>query len=493
MDVGSDFIEQKTAGAMMNKLAKLRVAGHGISLQSPGVGRISFDGQAEGLMLVEEVSQCLTLAPAFAQQAEGEQDYHRQHEDCAQDGTDKYRIAVALRKRDIHHSVLCRNTLERDAILLQHMPVQHVLLGAFRHLLPGHPPFEAFLDTGRHVSYLAFQWSEISSQQVVGKAEALVDGLKRGIVEEHAHTLGGIVSLGVEQQRIVAASQPHQMAYRYGVARHAHNLRGVQQHVYVLPFQYRADSLPLAHTVIGGTGKVSTLGRGHDGEPLPTTLLIQRMPYLAVQKHLSVHQADARLSHDTLYHAYGTQVIGRVGIARDVGVLQEQRYVGIVHTAEHNGYFMRQRVSACHQRIGSLVVEHGYQLGSPGREVVHETGHTEVFCLLHVAVAVQIVFAYIAVQAEKAELFLQQFQSLRSRRIARLERVYQRNTPCLRMGRVCTHEAERKNQYVSGNCLYVLHIRKVLFDLYQQRYECFLRIMDYFFCFCNKEYVFLNH
>ena len=50
-----------------------------------------------------------------------------------------------------------------------------------------------------------------------------------------------------------------------------------------------------------------------------------------------------------------------------------------------------------------------------------------------------------------------------------------------------------KNQYVSGNCLYVLHIRKVLFDLYQQRYECFLRIMDYFFCFCNKEYVFLNH
>ena len=308
-----------------------------------------------------------------------------------------------------------------------------------------------------------------------------VDGRK---VEEDA---------AIREAWLVAASQPHQMAYRYGVARHAHNLRGVQQHVYVLPFQYRADSLPLAHTVIGGTGKVSTLGRGHDGEPLPTTLLIQRMPYLAVQKHLSVHQADARLSHDTLYHAYGTQVIGRVGIARDVGVLQEQRYVGIVHTAEHNGYFMRQRVSACHQRIGSLVVEHGYQLGSPGREVVHETGHTEVFCLLHVAVAVQIVFAYIAVQAEKAELFLQQFQSLRSRRIARLERVYQRNTPCLRMGRVCTHEAERKNQYVSGNCLYVLHIRKVLFDLYQQRYECFLRIMDYFFCFCNKEYVFLNH
>ena len=33
----------------------------------PGVGRISFDGQAEGLMLVEEVSQCLTLAPAFVQ------------------------------------------------------------------------------------------------------------------------------------------------------------------------------------------------------------------------------------------------------------------------------------------------------------------------------------------------------------------------------------------------------------------------------------------
>ena len=30
-------------------------------------------------------------------------------------------------------------------------------------------------------------------------------------------------------------------------------------------------------------------------------------------------------------------------------------------------------------------------------------------------------------------------------------------------------------------------------DRYQQRYECFLRIMDYFFCFCNKEYVFLNH
>ena len=414
-------------------------------------------------MLVEEVSQCLTLAPAFAQQAEREQDYHRQHEDSAQNGAYEYMVAIALRERDIHHGVLHRDALERDAILLQHMPVQYVLLGAFRHLLPGHPPFEAFLDTGRHVSYLALQRGEISSQQVVGKAEALVDGLKRGIVEEHAHTLGGIVPLGVEQQRVVTASQPHQMAYRYGVARHAHNFRGVQQHVYVLSFQYGTDSLPLAHTVIGGTGKVGTLGRGHDGETLPATLLIQRMPYLAVQKHLSVHQANARLTHDTLYHADGAQVIGSIGIARDIGVLQKQGDVGIVHTAEHDGYFMRQRVSACHQCIGSLVVEHGYQLGSPGREVVHEAGHTKIFCLFHVAVAVQVVFAYIAVQAETAELFMQQFQSLRGRRIARLEGVYQRNAPCLRMGRMSTpHEAEGKRQYIYGNYRCLLHIRKVL-------------------------------
>ena len=269
-------------------------------------------------------------------------------------------VTIALRKRDIHHSVLCRNALERDAILLQHMPVQHVLLSAFRHLLPGHPPFEAFLDTGRHVSYLALQRGEISSQQVVGKAEALVDGLKRGIVKEHAHALGGIVPLGIEQQRVVAASQPHQMAYRYGVARHAHNLRGVQQHVYVLPFQYGADSLPLAHAVIGGTSKVKALGGGHDVGPLPFALFVQRVPYLAVQKSLAVHQTDACLAHDTLYHADGAQVIGRVGIARDVGILQEQGDVGIVHTAKHDGYFVRQRMPACHQRIGSLVVEHGY-------------------------------------------------------------------------------------------------------------------------------------
>ena len=360
MDVGSDFIEQKTAGAVVNKLAKLRVAGHGISLQSPGVGRISFDGQAEGLMLVEEVSQCLTLAPALAQQAEREQDYHRQHEDSTQNGAYEYMVTIAFRERDIHHGVLCRNALERDAILLQHMPVQHVLLGAFRHLLPGHPPFEAFLDTGRHVSYLALQRGEISSQQVVGKAEALVDGLKRRIVEERTHAFGGIVSLGVEQQRVVSTSHPHHAAYRYGIARHTHNLRGVQQHVYILPFQYGADSLPLAHAVIGGTGKVKALGGGHNIEPLPFALFVQRVPYLAVQKSLAVHQTDACLAHDTLYHADGAQVIGRIGIARDVGILQEQGDVGIVHTTKHDGYFVRQRMPACHQRIGSLVVEHGY-------------------------------------------------------------------------------------------------------------------------------------
>ena len=72
------------------------------------------------------------------------------------------------------------------------------------------------------------------------------------------------------------------------------------------------------------------------------------------------HQTDACLAHDTLYHADGAQVIGRVGIARDVGILQEQGDVGIVHTAKHDGYFVRQRMPACHQRIGSLVVEHGY-------------------------------------------------------------------------------------------------------------------------------------
>ena len=82
-------------------------------------------------MLVEEVSQCLTLAPAFAQQAEGEQDYHRQHEDCAQDGTDKYRIAVALRKRDIHHSVLCRNALERELIESRELAEQAELKQSF--------------------------------------------------------------------------------------------------------------------------------------------------------------------------------------------------------------------------------------------------------------------------------------------------------------------------------------------------------------------------
>lgn len=27
----------------------------------------------------------------------------------------------------------------------------------------------------------------------------------------------------------------------------------------------------------------------------------------------------------------------------------------------------------------------------------------------------------------------------------------------------------------------------------KENYAIFLRIMDYFFCFCNKEYVFLNH
>jgi len=92
MDIRNNLIQMKAVMAMMNKLAELRVAGHEVALQAPGVGRISFDGQAEGLMLVEEVSQCLTLAPAFAQQAKREQNYHRQHEDGTQDGTDEYRI-----------------------------------------------------------------------------------------------------------------------------------------------------------------------------------------------------------------------------------------------------------------------------------------------------------------------------------------------------------------------------------------------------------------
>lgn len=89
---------------------------------------------------------------------------------------------------------------------------------------------------------------------------------------------------------------------------------------------------------------------------------------------------------------------------------------------------------------------------------------------------------------------MQQFQSLRSRRIARLEGMYQRDAMRLRMGGAGTpHEAKGKRQYIYGNYRCLLHIRKVLFDLYQQRYECFLRIMGYFFCFCNREYVFLNH
>jgi len=67
------------------------------------------------------------------------------------------------------------------------------------------------------------------------------------------------------------------------------------------------------------------------------------------------------------------------------------------------------------------------------------------------------------IEAETAELFLQQFQSFRGRRIARLERVYQCDVPRLRMGGAGTpHEAEGKRQYIYGNYRCLLHIRKVL-------------------------------
>ena len=41
--------------------------------------------------------------------AEREQDYHRQHEDSAQNGAYEYMVTIALRERDVHHGVLHRN------------------------------------------------------------------------------------------------------------------------------------------------------------------------------------------------------------------------------------------------------------------------------------------------------------------------------------------------------------------------------------------------
>ena len=73
----------------------------------------------------------------------------------------------------------------------------------------------------------------------------------------------------------------------------------------------------------------------------------------------------------------------------------ETRRIALIHSFEP-GYPPAAKALELLQKEFSLLgldcdVREYYQLGSPGREVVHETGHTEVFCLLHVAVAVQIV------------------------------------------------------------------------------------------------------
>ena len=306
MDIGNDFIQAEVSVGAVDKFAELQVAGNGIAFQPPGICRTPFDGKAKGFVFVEQGLQCLTLVPAFAQQAESQQGYYHQDEDSAQKRTENDRIVISFRKGDIHHCVCCRDVLKRNPVLLQRMPVQHILLGTLRHRSLGRLPFKAFLDAVCHIPYLAFQRSEISAYHVVHKAKALIDGLKGGPLEERGNPLGGIVAFGIKQHRVFAASQPHQAAHIHRVAHHAHNHRGIQQYVYVLPLQDGTDSFPFTHAVIRKTGKVGAFVGGHDVETLPLALFLQCLPYLAVQKGQTVHQADARLTHDALYHADGT-------------------------------------------------------------------------------------------------------------------------------------------------------------------------------------------
>lgn len=102
-----------------------------------------------------------------------------------------------------------------------------------------------------------------------------------------------------------------------------------------------------------------------EGDFRSFALFAQVFPDKAVKHGPPVQDVDADFAHDAFYHPAGGEVIGFVYVARNVGILCQQLLVGIIHSAEYDGNLPDIRVSASHDRVGCLIIEHGNQISSP--------------------------------------------------------------------------------------------------------------------------------
>ena len=102
-----------------------------------------------------------------------------------------------------------------------------------------------------------------------------------------------------------------------------------------------------------------------EGDFRSFALFAQVFPDKAVKHGPAVQDVDADFAHNAFYHPAGGEVIGFVYVARNVGILCQQLLVGIIHPAEYDGNLPDIRVSASHDRVGCLIIEHGNQISSP--------------------------------------------------------------------------------------------------------------------------------
>lgn len=164
-----------------------------------------------------------------------------------------------------------------------------------------------------------------------------------------------------------SAGQPHQVAGSYGITGQADYDGGVQLVVFVQLFVQGF----IFGIIFVTDGDIQLVGPGLLSFPLVEgdfrsfALFAQVFPDKAVKHGPPVQDVDADFAHDAFYHPAGGEVIGFVYVARNVGILCQQLLVGIIHPAEYDGNLPDIRVSASHDRVGCLIIEHGNQIPSP--------------------------------------------------------------------------------------------------------------------------------
>ena len=137
--------------------------------------------------------------------------------------------------------------------------------------------------------------------------------------------------------------QPHQVAGSYGITGQADYDGGVQLVVFVQLFVQGF----IFGIIFVTDGDIQLVGPGLLSFPLVEgdfrsfALFAQVFPDKAVKHGPPVQDVDADFAHDAFYHPAGGEVIGFVYVARNVGILCQQLLVGIIHSAEYDGYSMK--------------------------------------------------------------------------------------------------------------------------------------------------------